>query len=216
MRVTKIAIVTFLLSCGVFTGLTRGVEIIPSNIFPSYDFVDDELVLSSAGDVFSFDLVMSGITAPIAQAVSYKSTISLSGPSILSLDVANSEAVESDPDYWLFGNSSSSFAQDNTDIYVFSDGPDDPPVEPLDTGDIGDIMARYAFEWDGTIGDYTFALVPGTANSKVTDISFGTHELQLDPGPYQGGSFTLHIVPEPTTLMLIGFGSLVLLRKRRA
>lgn len=212
MRVIKVAFSVFVLSCVAFCRLAGGVEITPSNTIPAYDFPNDELVLS-AGDIFSFDFVLSDPDPIGVEAISYKSTINVSGPGLLTLDSAQSEAVENDPGYWIYDNSPDPFAQDlGSNIYVFSDGPGGNP-EPLLAGDI---MARYAFEWDGTIGYYTFALVSGTSNSRVTDSSVIRHELQLDPGQYpDDSSFTLHIVPEPTTLMLLGFGSLIFLRKRK-
>lgn len=211
MRIIKAVFFAFALSCVALFGSAGAVEITPSDTTPPYNFVKDELVLS-AGDIFSFDLWLSDPDPIGVEAISYKSTISVSGPSTLSLDVDKSEAVKDDPGYWIYDNSPDPFAQDLGGIYVFSDGPGGDP-EPLDAGDI---MARYAFIWDGTIGYYTFALNLETSNSRVTDSSVIRHPLQLNPGQYRDdSSFTLHIVPEPTTLLLLSFGSLILLKKRR-
>ena len=116
----------------------------------------------------------------------------------------------------VYGNSDTEAFLDVDGIhYVFGDGPDDGTPKLLAADDI---MARYAFTWDGTAGDYTFALDLNTLWSFAQDTSYIPEALQFSPGPYPpgvpAGSFTVNI-PEPATLMLIGLGSAVLLRKRK-
>lgn len=203
MRVIKVAILAFVLSCVIFSGPAEGVEITP-------------IIVSMPdlpGELFSFDFVISdpmGLSAQVFQA-----TISVSGPEVLTFDTTESEAVANATGYWVFGNSLEAVAMDlGNNSYSFDDGPSNAVAEPLATEDI---MARYAFTWDGTVGDYTFTLDLDINKSFIQDESFTKQALQFSSGQYPGDSdyFTVHI-PEPTTLILIGLGGLVLLRKRRA
>ena len=210
MKALKFAIFLFLLSCGVFCGKTRGVEIKPYIV----------LMPGSQDELFSFDLVISEDLALSAQG--FQATISnINGPGVLTFDVAASEAVSGETAYWVFGNSAGATAIDNGDgSYTFGDGPDNGVAEALL---IDDIMGRYAFIWDGTEGDYTFTFDLGTDNSYIQLDDFVSKEaLQLPEGAWynypiisaDSSSFTVHI-PEPTTLMLIAMGGLVLLKHRR-
>jgi len=213
MRVIKVAFSVFVLSCVAFCRLAGAVEITPSDTIPPYDFVNDVLVLSSAGDTFSFDFVISNPMGVSARA--FQATIGVSGPGTLAFDAASSEAVASAADYWVFGNSVGAGAIDlGGGNYQFGDSPDSPAIEVLIAGDI---MARYAFTWGGTVGDYIFTIDLDTTESFVMDDSWFEQTLQFNAGQYPGddSSFTLHIVPEPATLMLISLGSVALLRKRR-
>jgi len=169
---------------------------------------------SSPGEIFSFDFVVSdpdGVTAR-----SFQSTISIGDPCSLTLDEIGSEAVSSELDYWIYGNSLGVSAREvGSNIYEFADGPSSPAYEDLL---IGDIMARYAFEWDGTVGDYMFTLDLDTSKTYIlNNITYENDAVTFDPGQYTGGSdcFTVHI-PEPGTLMLFGLAGTILLRKRRA
>jgi hypothetical protein len=210
MKAIKFTILISLLSCGVFCGKTKGVEIKPHIVLmPGYQ---DEL--------FSFDLVISEDLALSAQG--FQATISnISGPGVLTFDVAASEAISGETAYWIFGNSAGATAIDKGDgSYTFGDGPDNGIAELLV---IDDIMARYSFIWDGTEGDYTFTFDLGTDNSFIQLDDFVSKEaLQLPEGIWydypiissDDSSFTVHI-PEPTTLMLIAMGGLALLKQRR-
>jgi len=169
---------------------------------------------SSPGEIFSFDFVVTepdGVTAR-----TFQSTISISGPGLLTLDEIGSEAVSSELDYWVYGNSVGVSAKEaGSNLYEFGDTPLSPSAEALL---IGDIMARYAFEWDGTVGDYTITLDLDTLKTyTLNNITFENDAVTFDPGQYTGdsSSFSVHI-PEPGTLILFGLAGTILLRKRRA
>lgn len=210
MKAIKLAIFLCVFSCGVFSGTTKGVTIKPFDV----------MIPSSPGELFSFDLVISeepGIFAPV-----FKATIgSVSGPGVLTFDVAASQAVDAETAYWVYGNSEEATAIETDDgTYIFGDGPANGVAEALV---IGDIMARYAFTWGGAEGDYTFTLALDTKSSYVYLENFTKKEaLQLPAGNWydypiisaDGSSFTVHI-PEPTSLVLLGLGGLVLLKQRR-
>ena len=168
-----------------------------------------------SGETFSFDLIIDADPAGYS-AIGYQSTISVSGPGGLSLDAAASEAVATDAGYWIVGNSAGvNIADLGGNNYLFGDGPNNPPEETLLAGDI---MARYAFTWDGSIGDYTFSLDLDTAKSSIVNAStYGKEPLEFTPGQYSGDdtSFTVQLVPEPASIMLLLFGA-ALLRKQRA
>ena len=211
MKAIKFTIFLCLISCGVFCGKTRGVEIKPSIV----------LMPGSTGELFSFDLVIS--EEPIISAQGFQATIgSISGPSVLTFDVAASEAVSGETAYWVFGNSAGATAIDNSDgSYTFGDGPGNGVAELLV---IDDIMARHSFIWDGTEGDYTFTFDLGTDNSYIQlDDFVSKKDLHLPVGDWHyypiisadSSSFTVYI-PEPTTLILMVMGGLALLKQRRA
>ncbi|MHC4083576.1 MAG: PEP-CTERM sorting domain-containing protein [Planctomycetota bacterium] len=214
MKAIKITILLFLLSSGFFCEKTRGVEIKPSIV----------LMPVSKDELFSFDLVISTDPNPLAQG--FQATIAgITGPDefVLTFDIPSSQAVSLEPAYWLFGNSAGANATDNGDYsYTFGDGPSGQSAQPLVTDDI---VARYVFAWDGKEGDYTFTLDLNTDKSYILLEDFVSKEaLHLPVGDEWYGypiisadssSFTAHI-PEPTTVVLLGLGSLVFLRKRRA
>lgn len=178
------------------------------------------MIPGSPGGLFSFDLVISEEPGIFAQA--FKATIgSVSGPGVLTFDVAASEAVAAETTYWVYGNSDGATAKKTDDgTYIFGDNPREPVFEALV---IDDIVARYAFTWDGVEGDYTFTLALDTTNSYVLLEDFFSKEaLQLPAGNWysypiisaDSSSFTVHI-PEPISLVLLGLGGLVLLKQRR-
>lgn len=201
MKAIKFAIFLFLLSCGVFCGTTRGVEVQPTIV----------QMPISPGEPFSFDLVISTDPNPLAQA--FQATIdSITGPVgfVLTFDIPSSEAVSGESAYWLYGNSAGAAAIGSGDgPYTFGDGPNNEFAQPLVTDNI---VARYAFTWDGPEGDYTFTFDLDTAMSFILLEDLSSKEaLQLSEG---GDSFTVHI-PEPTSLVLLGLGGLVLRKQRR-
>jgi hypothetical protein len=211
MKAIKITIFLCLLSCGVFCGKTRGVEIKPSIV----------LMPGSPDELFSFDLVISTDPNPLAQA--FQATIdSITGPGVLTFDIPSSQAVSGESAYWLYANSTGATAIDHGDgSYTFGDWPGNAIAQPLVTDDI---VARYVFTWDGTEGNYTFTLDLNTDKSYILLDDLESKEaLQLPEGAWynypiisaDSSSFTVHI-PEPTTLVLLGLGGLVLLKQRRA
>jgi len=214
MRVIKVAILAFVLSCVVFSGPAEGVEITPIIVS-----MPDLL-----GELFSFDFVITDIGDLIREAQGFQAIISVSGPGALTGNEPRSIEVRNAPAYWLLpDNSSPVFIDHGDNSYTFGDSPEDGFAQPL--GD-GNILARYAFNWGGTVGDdiYTFTIDLDTDNSFILLENFIDKEaLQLPNLPWSSGpivgvtsnSFTVHI-PEPTTLILIGMGGLVLLRERRA
>lgn len=205
MRVMKLAILAFALGYIVETVPVWGfVEITPSNV----------VLPASAGEIFSFDFVV--FDAMDTNALAFQAIIGVSGPGTLTLDEPNSEAVAVVADYWAFGNSAeaTAFVQDGNS--VFGDHTADALGEPLYSDDI---MARYAFIWNGIEGDYTFTLDLDTGKSFVlVSPQPGTVEaLQFTPGTYLPGddhSFTINI-PEPSTLVIFALGGTVLLLKKR-
>ncbi len=164
-------------------------------------------------DSFSFDYV---ITQPDdVNAISFQTVIGVMGPGTLSLDQAGSEAVSSELDYWIVGNSTGAGAIDlGGNSFQFGDGSDDGNPELLLAGDI---VARYAFDWDGTVGNYTFTIDLNSALTYVQNDSLVKEALLFSPGEYPGGpDFFTVCIPEPATLMFFALGGAILLKKRKA
>lgn len=203
MKVIKVAILAFVLGCIIRAVPVWAIEVTPSNV----------VLPASAGGLLSFDLVISS-TPPDTNASGFQCTIGVS-PAGLTLDADNSEAVTDNPGYWIYGNSGGAFAEiRDVNKYRFSDSVAKATAETLL---FGDIMARYAFIWDGVATDYTFALDLDIKESYILLGIYGPEEaLLFNRGSYPGtsSSFTVTI-PEPTTIVLLGLGGLLLGRSRK-
>ena len=204
MKVIKVVTLAFVLGCIVKTAPVYGIMVTPSNV----------VLPTSPGELLSFDFIITDIGDLTSDAQGFQAIVSVSGPGVLTGDGASSLAVNSVADYWLFENSWTVFIDHGDNSYTFGDIPNDGIAQPLDNGDI---LARYAFTWDGTVGDYTFTLDLDTDYSFILLENFVSKEaLQFNPGGYPGvgSSFTVTI-PEPTTVCLLGLGALSLLRSSR-
>jgi hypothetical protein len=192
MRVNKTIVAAFMMGCLIFPVQAQCVVsavITPSNV----------VLPITAGEILSFDFVVLDVMA--INATSFKATISVSGPGLLTLDKPDSAAVTDEGAYWVHGNSYGVIiGTPSGDSYSFGDNPLNGVPEPLATDDI---MARYVFIWDGTEGDYTFIL-----NLNTLGFTPGSSY----PGTYN--SFTITI-PEPSSLLIFVFGSSAVLLKRR-
>ena len=202
----KKSMFVLLLVCGLLLSVpAKGeVTITPSNV----------QLPTAAGEDLSFDFVANDPCGFTSQG--FQSTITYSGPGILTFDDISSKTVTGETNYWLGGSPIVEAFEDpqNAGNYVFGDSPDDSIARTLADDNI---MARYVFQWDGMPGDFTFNINLDTSNSFILDGSWVSHPIAFDPGTFTGGSnwFTVTI-PEPATLMLLGLGATVLLRKRRA
>ncbi|UCH51721.1 MAG: PEP-CTERM sorting domain-containing protein [Chloroflexota bacterium] len=204
MRMSKVLAVVFVVSFVLCAVPAQAVLVGPSNV----------VLPASPGGLLSFDLV---VLDPMGvSAAAFQATITVSGPGGLAFDEAGSLVVDADPGYWIFGNSVGAAAiARGSNSYEFGDSPNDPATEALS---VGDIMARYAFTWDGTpVQEYLFCLDLNTTRSFILNaLSFETQALQFSPGEFEGTDSSFKIpIPEPTTLLLIGLGTLFLRRKRR-
>jgi hypothetical protein len=164
-----------------------------------------------AGQDFSFDFAISDPCGVSARG--FQSTIAVSDPCTLTFDSISSRTLETDADYWLFGNSYGAVIFENLDgTYTFGGDPCDALPQALA---VDDLMARYVFEWDGTPGDYTFTIDLDTFMSFVFDESFSALPLAFDHGAYPGDatSFTVTI-PEPATIILLALGGLMLTKRK--
>lgn len=205
----NIVFVLSLILASIISLPAEAVVLTPSNV----------VIPTLAGEIFSFDLIIDADPGGYL-AAGYQSRISVSGPGGLSLDVDTSKAVASnsdpDPDYWVAGNSAGAGAVDRGgDIYDFGDLPLNPGEETLFAGDI---MARYAFTWDGTVGYYTFTLDLDSAPlvSFVQNDNLDKDPLGFTPDPYPGNntSFTVQLIPEPASIILLLFGAAILRKQK--
>jgi hypothetical protein len=196
------------LCCFFLTGIALGMEVKPAN-FSGY---------SGAG-TFSFDFVVSGQPASDAAAVQVTIASITGGTSALVLNSATSEAVKTDAAYWLAGNQPDPFATKSGSSYLFSDSASSPPSTSMD---IGDKIARFSFAWDGTPGTYTFNMNLNSNNSFVDLSDFSRLSFALPTGTWYAGpitsatssSFTVNLVPEPVSIVLLGLGGLMALKRR--
>jgi hypothetical protein len=166
----------------------------------------------SAGGLFSFDLLVSDPMGKTANT--FQATITYSGPGTLTFNAAESLNVKNNASYWVYGNSmGASAVYSGSNTCYFGDSPDNPASEALVAGDV---LARYAFNWDGTVGDYTFSLDLNTQKSfVVTTPTYNTETLIFNRGNLLGGdSNFVASIPEPATLLLAAAG-IGFLRKRK-
>jgi hypothetical protein len=70
----------------------------------------------------------------------------------------------------------------------------------------GPVVAFYLIHCDD-YGDVTATLTASTGYGGSMDINYGT--------PQIGGTITIHQIPEPMTIALLGLGGLALLRRRK-
>lgn len=200
----------------VFTCAAVFVAVITSSIYAEITITPANVQIPElASEDFSFDFVISHLNGFAAQAFQSTIEISIIGPGTLTFDAISSEQVANNADYWLYGNSMVEAFENPPGRYVFGDFPYNAVAQDLA---VGDLMARYVFEWDGTPGDYTVNLDLDTSASLIMDDMWAIHPLDFDPGEYTGdaGSFTVTMpVPEPATLILFALGGFMLRRKHR-
>jgi len=211
MNLTNSGRIVIVVGLVLMTASAKAVTIGVSNISPQ---ALDSRVVMDAGGLFSFDLVVVDAQGFYAQG--FQANMGVSGPGTLSGNVTASTAVATEDHYWIAGNSAGAeFIGNLDDSYTFGDNPNSGIAELMENDDI---MARYAFVWDGTEGDYTFTLNADTNHSFLLNGSFIKLPFAFSPGECQTGenSFTVHIVPEPATVFLLGLGSFVIVRKRRS
>ncbi len=175
--------------------------------------------------IFSFDLVVSDPDG--VSAVGFQSVLGVDLPGLVFDDVYDdpcnietarliSEMVEDDPDYWLYGvaDGAAYGCPEGSNRFGFTDFQSQSNLQAFAEGDI---VARYSFIWDSTPGDYTFTLNLDPDFSFVVDELYNQNAIAFAPGAFTGGDdwFTVTLVPEPATLVLLGLGGLII-RKRRA
>jgi hypothetical protein len=76
----------------------------------------------------------------------------------------------------------------------------------------GTIAARFAFTFDGVYDDYWVTVSTAPDDTYFLDTDFATPHAPS----WVGNPVMLSIVPEPTTIGLLGFASLALFRRRRS
>jgi hypothetical protein len=214
MRVVTAAMLAFVLCC--VTVPAWAVVIRPSDV----------VLPTSPGELFSFDLIVKKFPNSFG-AKGCTSTVEVSGPGILTFNEAGSMAVSADPSYWLYQNSVGVVAKETSTgskKYEFADG---PPIEGI-LGAKDTIVARYAFNWDGTEGLYSFTFDFKNLNENFVFVFVGppqnyvSYPLKLPDGNWysdpivdaDNSSFTVAI-PEPNALILFVLGGSILLKKRK-
>jgi hypothetical protein len=131
-----------------FSGEGTGEEVLPTNF----------ILPTSPGGFFSFDLVTNGDLQGL------QATINISGQGGLLFNSTESGLVAYDPEYLYYNNSSgaTAFSRGAANC-VFGDHLNLPSMGPSS----GNIVARYAFTWDGISGDYTFTFDTNITQSLV-------------------------------------------------
>jgi hypothetical protein len=173
-------------------------------IEPANDFI--------SGNQFGFDLIISDPDGLSAQG--FQTTISVDGLGSLSLNEAESQAVDDEPGYWIYGNSVGATVIDlGGDSFQFGDNTDNAAAEPLVEGDI---IARYVFAWDGIPAIYDFSIDLNPLVTFVQNEDFDKTAIAFTPGVYEGGDtgFAM-LIPEPATFVFLTLGA-VLLKRRKA
>ena len=164
------------------------------------------------GQLLSFDLIVSD--AADLTAAAFQATINVDTPGLTFLQ-ASSEAVTSDSDYWIYGNSAGIWVQQPEPYTVqISDSPQFPTTETLINNDI---MARFVFSWNGTQEIYTFTFDLDTTQSYFLLPDMATHQaIQFNSGQLPGGQdyFSINLIPEPATSVLLALGGIMLRRKK--
>ena len=162
----------------------------------------------SAGDSVWFDVFVVDPMGESAQNIQLTLSMQPIGAASLIFDATASQAVDSDPSYWVLGNSVGAGALSlGGDKYQFGDSPDNGLAELLGQDDI---VARFAFTWNGNAGDYLASVDTGLTNTYIMDESF-----DLAAPEWVASELTLH-VPEPATVMLMALGGCTLVRRRFA
>jgi hypothetical protein len=202
----KSVFITFLIFIAM-SATAFGIEVKPAN-FSS----------PSPGGVFSFDFIVT--SAPSQPALGVQLTIASVTGTGLDFNSIESKKVTSNSLYWVFNNSVGAEAFPSGSSFVFGDGANDPTSETIQ---VGDIIARFAFNWNGAAGDHTFNLNRNIANSFVFLDNFNNDSVALPAGQWYASpiisatdsSFTVHLVPEPVSIVLFGLGGLAVFRKLR-
>jgi len=172
----------------------------------------------SAGGVFSFDFIVT--EAPSQPAQGIQLTIASVAGTGLDFNSPASKAVKDNSQYWILNNSSGTEAFPSGSSFVFGDGANEPSSETMQ---VGDIIARFAFNWDGIPDSYTFNMNLNNIYSYAYLENYSKESVILPAGQWftspitsaTASSFTVNLVPEPMSMTLLGLGSLALLRRYR-
>ena len=159
------------------------------------------------GATIWFDILIDDAMGQSADAAKITLTVEpVAHAGSLTFDATASSAVVTSDDYWLFGNSGGAGALTHgTNMFEFGDSAETLPPDLLENEDI---VARFAFTWDGTAGDYLITIDSDTDNTYLLQ-NYVQEEPEVSDNPV-----TLYI-PEPASAILFALGSLAALRRRR-